>query len=112
MNATDLLRLAGALTETEVNRLAHALGWPDLHLSPLSPKDLTKVKWDHPIRNRYSLGASHPVEQWVALEATNLVKRISTGAEPVTFVVTPLGQLVARLRLEAHVLARTTEAAQ
>ena len=62
MTATDLLRLAGALTDTEVNRLAHALGWPDLHQlrGPHSPALLAGIRWGNPYRNHYSCGRASP----------------------------------------------------
>ena len=106
MTATDILRLAGALTDTETDRLAHALGWPDTYQirSPRTPDStLKRVKWDAPYRNRYTLGAAHPLDQWVAVEAAGLVRRAGTSSPQVTFIVTTLGQAVLRTRLQAEI---------
>lgn len=106
MTATDILRLAGELPERETNRLAHALGWPDLYR--LREQDRPRyvvggVRWDKPYRNHYTLGAAHPLDQWAAVEAAGLVRRADINPPQVTFIVTPLGQAVLRARLQAEI---------
>jgi hypothetical protein len=106
MTATDLLRLAGALTDTEVNRLAHALGWPDLHQlrGPHSPALLAGIRWGNPYRNHYSCGPGFPLEEWAPTFEAGLVERAQSTGPGVTFTVTPLGYAVVAVRLRAEIV--------
>ena len=105
MNATDLLRLAGALTETEVNGLAHALGWPDLYQlrNPPSPDLLAGIRWNNPHRNHYNCGAAFPFDEWKPAFDAGLVERALSTGPGATFLVTPLGHAVVTLRLRAEI---------
>ena len=101
----DLLRLAEALSEEEVDKMAHALGWPDL---PTVARDrVGKVCWANPRRNHFAADWSDGV--WSDVLARGLAKRIR-APEPFEqdawYKVTPLGQVVLRMRLRAAIDAR------
>lgn len=97
----DILRLAAALTAGETDRLAHALGWPKLYA--IQSGRFGRPKWLHPFRRYYCApgGADHP--EWAAVHAAGLATPRDNMGPGTTWTVTPLGQAVVRVRLQAEI---------
>ena len=97
----DIMRLASALTEPELDRLAHALGWPKLFA--IRCRRFGNPKWKYPSRRYYCewhRGADDP--DWAAVRAAGLATPRQAGGGT-TWTVTPLGQAVVRVRLQAEI---------
>ncbi|MDP3937907.1 MAG: hypothetical protein Q8R92_07200 [Deltaproteobacteria bacterium] len=97
--SVDLVRLAATLTTAQVNKMAHALGWPDtLNIGRRSGR----IKWRNPYRNGWSGAALDP--DWTAAEVAGLaVSRPPYETHPyTTWSVTSAGQAAVMLRLRAR----------
>lgn len=94
----DLLTLAASLTTAQVDKMAHALGWPDtLNIRHRRGR----IKWRNPYRNGWMGSLVDP--DWTAAEAAGLAtKHPPVEWAPFTpWSVTPLGKAAVMLRLRA-----------
>lgn len=98
VQSVDLLRLAADLPTATLDKLAHALGWPD---SRNIHRPRGRVKWRNPYRNYWSGTDLDP--EWSGAMLLGLAtKAAPTGDHPyTTWRVTDLGKAVVRLRLQA-----------
>lgn len=98
MESADILRAAASLTTAQVDKMAHALGWPDTHNIGRRPG---RIKWRNPYRNYWAGHAGDP--EWTAAEAAELAtSRGPTSHTPYTvWHVSPLGKAAVMLRLRA-----------
>lgn len=83
-----------------VDKLAHALGWPDL-LNVGRPG--RQPRWANPYRNHWSGSAEDPQWQWA--QQRGLAELVTSG-EWSEWKVTRRGRAVVRLRLLAVRLAK------
>lgn len=86
-----------------VDKLAHALGWPD-RLNVGRPRSV--VRWANPRRNRWTGSDADP--EWLWAQQYGLARLVLVGEGAMQWsqwLVTPLGQAVVRLRLLAVRLA-------
>lgn len=96
--SVDLLHIAASLTAAQLDKMAHALGWPDSH----NIRRPGRIRWRNPYRNGWAGHAGDP--EWTQAEADGLaVSRPPVpGVMPyTTWSVTALGMAVVRLRLRA-----------
>ena len=110
MNAREILRLAVALDAAAVDKMAHALGWPDGYALAKGAK-ARRTKWANPYRNYYC-GVADDAE-WLAAQALGLATLARTpreGFPDATWTVTDLGRAVVRVRLQAAQLAYRVKA--
>jgi hypothetical protein len=100
----QILKLASGLSVQQVDKAAHALGWPSLRTIALGGPG--RVKWRNPWRNYYAAGGHDP--DWEGLAALGLAETFPPpfGAEYTYWRVSKLGRLVLRVRLQAAILAR------
>lgn len=99
----DLLQLAEAMPGPVVDKLAHALGWPDpanVH------RPRSRVRWAKPYRNYWCGSAEHPDWLWAQRYGLACLRPFGPDRQGwPEWQVTPLGQAVVRLRLLAVRLA-------
>lgn len=110
-SAPTLLGMAAALTVAQLDRAAHALGWPGAYAITNRGGKLRKhVKWRHPFRNYYFCSATD--DAWLLLQKHGLAEvepsRIALAGDPtpptnVYWRLTPLGIAVVRARLQAEI---------
>lgn len=98
----DLLTLAANLSEDLVSRMAHAVGWPKPYAIRRARRR-EKVPAKTPWRNHY---VGNLDDVWRAgIEVGVVVEGESSAVPGSVFVVTDLGIVALRLRLQAEILA-------
>lgn len=102
MTPAELHACAVRLTPEQVDKAAHALGWP-------KPTDHTwgRVKWKEPWRNYYC--GSPEDADWLAMAALGVaIRGKGPNEDDAYWFVTPLGRVVVRLWLTVDRWARET----
>lgn len=102
VNSTDLLELALSAPKAQIDKMAHALGWPSVATMRGHGGRIGRVKWGNPYRNAFC--GDRTDADWTAAEAAGLAENSTPRFETVCdtyWRVTRLGQLVVRLRLQA-----------
>jgi hypothetical protein len=96
------LKLAAQLDEATINKMAHALGWPDLLTIAAQRGALHRVKWRNPFRNHYA-GYKTDREWDLAcqLGVAEVYRESDETFKYTGYRVTDLGRAVVRLRLQA-----------
>jgi len=98
LTSFDLLVLAAGLSRAQIDKMAHARGWPDTRSVVRRPG---RVKWRNPYRNHWMGSAADP--DWLQAESKGLAGSYPpTDMIPYThWYVTDIGTKVVRLRLAA-----------
>jgi len=107
IHSAELLTIAANITTAQLDKMAHALGWPD---SLNAGRRGGRIRWRNPYRNGWSGSSDDP--EWNAAESSGLaVPRVPEPVCPHTYwSVTPLGIVVVELRLRALLYARRLNA--
>lgn len=97
--SADILRQAACLRRSQVDKMAHTVGWPDTGVMRL--KRGRKTMKRNPYRNYYNGGAEDP--DWLDLQTQGLatVKPAPSTVGECYWRLTDLGKRVVRVRLLA-----------
>jgi len=99
LQSRDLLRLAMELPTAALDKMAHALGWPD---SRNYKATRGRVRWRNPYRNHYCGSQLDP--EWRGVLTLGLAEMNESSilqSSECYWRVTDLGKKVVRLRLSA-----------
>lgn len=101
MTTLEILRHAAELTDAQVQKMAHALGWPR------TVRESHRVRWvGRPSRNWYCGAADDP--DWTAALSLGFAIQQRSGIladGEIYWLVTPHGRAVLRVRLQARLAA-------